>query len=292
MPKPRPFRIAHLSDLHLTASDRAARSETRLFGRLRGMNAAFRKIVRTPAIQRADLIVFTGDIADRGEIDAWKVFWNALAEAGLSHRALVVPGNHDVCCLGVRAPWNADARADWAKAAAGLRLGNQPTKLPWARSPDPRVAVFGLNSNNLGNFSAADNALGRIGYYQLQDLANKLHVHRDVPVKIVLLHHSPNIPEDRTAAQRGQRPTGPLGRATHQIPRDQRRALRLLCITHRVRLVLHGHMHVAEDRRVAGVHTVGARATTEPDAGKYYFSTFVVLGEGHRVWRKPCAVRV
>ena len=46
MPSSSTFRIAHLSDLHLTEDDKARRSAPKLFGRLRGMNAAFRQIVR------------------------------------------------------------------------------------------------------------------------------------------------------------------------------------------------------------------------------------------------------
>jgi len=293
MPKTEPFRIVHLSDLHLTSSDDAFRSEMKLFGRLNGMNAAFRRIVHAPLIQEADLILFTGDITDRGEIEAWKVFWSAVKDAGLSDRSLVIPGNHDVCCLGVRAPWDQGAQADWAKAVAGLRLCGQPTKLPWVRTPDPRVAVFGLSSNNLGNLTALSNAMGHVGYFQLQSLAEKLHVHRDVPVKIVVLHHSPNIPEESTAVKREQRPFSPLQRQAHQIPQDQRRALRLLCITHRVRLILHGHLHMAEDRRVGGIRIVGSCATTEPNKdGQYQFYRFDVLGNGNRVSRKLCRVSV
>ncbi len=290
MAKTTPFRVVHLSDLHLTSSDDASRSEARLFGRLKGMNAAFRKIVQTPPLRQADLILFTGDITDRGEIGAWRVFWETLKSAGLSDHVLVVPGNHDVCCLGARLPWDPGAKVDWAKAVAGLRLGGQPAKLPWVRTPDPRVAVFGLNSNHLGNVTALTGAKGEIGYFHLASLASKLHVHRDVPVKIVLLHHSPNIPEDPTAVNRGQRPVGALERTSHQIPQDQRRALRLLCIAHRVRLILHGHMHTPEDRRVGGIRIVGTCATTEPKDGQYRFYRFVVTGNGERVSRQLCSV--
>jgi 3',5'-cyclic AMP phosphodiesterase CpdA len=288
---PSAFRIVHLSDLHLTANDNAPRSEPRLFGALQGMNAAFRKIVRADAVQDADLLLVTGDVTDRGDLETWRIFWQVLTDAGLFKRTLVVPGNHDVCCLGVRAPWDRGVQADWEKAVAGLQLGHQPTKFPWVRKPDPRVVVFGLSSNNLGNFSAVTNAMGQLGYFQLQRLAEQLHVHRDVPVKIVLLHHSPNIPEEETALKRGQQPVGRLQRQAHQIPQDQRRALRLLCITHRVRLVLHGHLHLAEDRRVGGIRIVGSGASTEPvpDA-KYVFCRYDVLGDGGRVTRRLCSV--
>jgi 3',5'-cyclic AMP phosphodiesterase CpdA len=285
-----PLHIIHLSDLHLTSKERAFRSEPRLFGRLSGMNVAFRKIVQSPPLQRANLILVSGDVTDRGEIDAWKVFWDALKTAGLANRVLVVPGNHDVCCLGVRAPWDDGIQADWEKAVAGLRLGGQPIKVPWVRTPDPRVAVFGLSSNNLGNMIAATNAKGCVAYCQLQTLAEKLHVYRNVPVKIILLHHSPNIPEESTAIKRNQRPIGALERAAHQIPQDQRRALRLLCITHRVRLVLHGHLHMAENRRIGGIRIVGACASTESRAGQYHFVGYTVLGGGGQVRSIRCSV--
>jgi predicted phosphodiesterase len=63
-----------------------------------------------------------------------------------------------------------------------------------------------------------------------------------------------------------------------------------LCITHRVRLVLHGHLHRSEDRQVDGIRFVGSNATTEPivnDSGRTYFiKTYTVRGSGGRVDRK------
>ena len=78
----KPLRIAHLSDLHLTSSDAAARSEPRLWGRLAGMNAAFRGLLRSEHVRRADLLLVTGDVTDRGELGSWEVFWEALASCG------------------------------------------------------------------------------------------------------------------------------------------------------------------------------------------------------------------
>ena len=279
-----PFRIVHLSDLHLTLNDGDCRSETKLFAPLRGMNQAFRRLLRTHHVQDADLLLVTGDVTDRG--DSWKVFWDAVQQAGIVRRALVVPGNHDVCCLGARLPFRKQAyrKTDLRKAIDGLTQGNQPTKFPWVRIPDPRVAIFGLNSNNLGNFTLLGNAMGEVGHYQLKALASKLYMHRDVPVKIVSLHHSPNIPGVDTARKRGQRPIGPLERLGHQVPQDQRHGLLLLCIAHRVRLVLHGHLHDADNRRVSGIRIVGAPASTEPDERRAYrFFTYTVHGDGGRV---------
>ena len=284
------FRIAHLSDLHLTAKDGAARSEPKLFGALTGMNANFRKIIASKDVQESDLVLVTGDVTDRGDMDTWKFFWDTVKQANIEDRVRVIPGNHDVCCLGARLPLKRKQyrEQDTARVHKGLLIGNQPTKFPWAYNPDPRVVVFGLNSNNLGNFTAATNAMGDIGYYQLKDLATLLHKHRDVPVKIIAMHHSPNIPEEQTAIKRGQRPFSQLDRIGHQVPESQRRMLNLLCVTHKVRLLLHGHLHQSEDRRITGVRYIGASASTEPhhspEGAILQFPTYKVSAKTHRVY--------
>ena len=212
---------------------------------------------------------------------------------------LVVPGNHDVCCLGVRLPLKRTGyrQDDLEKARRGLALGGQETQFPWARKVNERITVFGLNSNNLGNFSAASNAMGDIGYGQLSKLARLLKKHRDVPIKIVALHHSPNIPAPETAKKRGIAPFTPLETLGHQIPEHERRALRLLCISHGVRLVVHGHLHRHEDRYVDGLRIVGASATTEPidpEAAKpeYHIASYSIRGQSDRIVRGMVKLKV
>jgi len=95
-----PYRIVHLSGLHLTtSSDAKARSELNMFGKLHGMNVAFRKLVHAKPVQESDLVLVTSDVTDRGDIGSWHVFWEAIKGAGLLRRVLVVPGNHDIYCL-------------------------------------------------------------------------------------------------------------------------------------------------------------------------------------------------
>ena len=67
----RPFRIVQLSDLHLTGDDAASRSEPRLFGKLRGMNSVFRRLLATKLVRSADRILVTGDVADTGSLAEW-----------------------------------------------------------------------------------------------------------------------------------------------------------------------------------------------------------------------------
>ena len=296
----RGFRIVHLSDLHLTPLDGQARSEPKLLKPLRGMNQAFRTLMANPAVRHADLLLVTGDITDRGDIESWKIFHDGLEGAGLLERTVILPGNHDVCCLGARLPRRRSgyAERDMSRAIAGLRIGMSGSRFgpagahrfgvyPWVAQPLPELAVFCLNSNNLGNLSVISNAMGEVSYYQLERLARLLCKHRDARLKIVALHHSPNIPRSEIARRRGVEALSPLATLGHQIPEGQRRALRLLCLSSRVRLLIHGHLHRAEDRRVSGLRIIGAPASTEPlvsDGRRAYcFYSYTINGERSRV---------
>jgi 3',5'-cyclic AMP phosphodiesterase CpdA len=284
-----PFHIVQLSDLHLTARDDASRTQPDLFGALTGMNAAFRRLLAAPAVAEADLIVVTGDVTDRGDLASWRVFWDALGAVGLAARCLVVPGNHDVCCLTMRVGAEHERRAaDLQRVQAGLALGGQPTRFPWTRlTADGRIALFGLDSCNAGNATVVTNAVGVLGFPQLERLARRLRAHRDAPVKLILMHHSPNIPGRLTEERRGLPPTNALARWGHEVPLADRRALRLLCLTHGVAAVIHGHVHRSEDRRVNGVRMVGARPSTDPVGGDTgpaaELLRYVVADDGGRV---------
>jgi predicted phosphodiesterase len=293
---PTTIRIVHLSDLHLTAREDGKRSE--LFGKLTGMNAAFRKVLACQAVQAADKLLVTGDITDSGKLQEWQVFWKAVQAAKVKDRLILVPGNHDLCCLNLRLvlPRSAAAKEDFARLREGLAAGGVVLpggKYPIALPINDSAVVFVLNSNNMGNATVIDNAVGEIPYFDLERFARLLYRHRQYPVKIVALHHSPNIPGKDTALRRGQKPMGKWQRETHEVPEAQRRALRLLCITHRVRLLVHGHLHQQEDRTVNGIRMIGAPATTEPaivkDQPCYRFWEYDIAGPSHRMThRRVC----
>ena len=91
------FRIAHLSDLHLTAKDDGRRSEPKLPSRrLKGMNEAFNVVLQCQEIQKSDAILITGDVTDNGDLSAWKRFDQLLSEAGVRDKTYVVIGNPDI----------------------------------------------------------------------------------------------------------------------------------------------------------------------------------------------------
>ena len=296
------FKICHLSDLHLTARDNGRRSEPKLpHQRLNGMNDAFRTVLRSPKVQNADLILITGDVTDKGDHETWLLFNEILKSTAVRQKTKVVIGNHDVCGLkGFIRP--IDKRS--LKAFDIKRLKRSMTSIgfrhdyPWAEKLNDEIIIFGIDSNNSGNVGALDNAIGRIGKFQLEAFARLLKKHQGIPVKIVALHHSPNIPSRSTQIKRKGKADPEWVRFTHEIPKEDRWALRFLCLSHGVRLIVHGHLHEQEDRYVNGIRIIGAPSTTQPVRNKYgesyHFYRYKVRQTktgAHRISTELCQVR-
>jgi 3',5'-cyclic AMP phosphodiesterase CpdA len=247
----------------VAADEATPRSEPKLFGRLKGMNFNLCRLLADETIRAAHLVLVTGDVTDRGQIIEWERFWQSVADAGLTRRMVVLPGNHDVCCLGLRR--QRPRAEDWARARHGLAMGRQDHTFPWIRRHGDDMALFGVDSANAGNLNGLDNAIGRIGHHQLAELGRSLLLYQDIPYKFILLHHSPNIPAPSTSRRRGEKTTPVWERKALQLDPFDRRALRLLARIFRVKAILHGHTHVRLDRHVGGVRIIGAAASTEPD---------------------------
>ncbi len=263
--------IAHLSDLHLTATPDGRRTEDRA----RNMNANLVRLLDQEPVRRADLVLITGDVSDRGHLAAWDVLWGAVHDASLDLRkVLVIPGNHDAACLGLRR--TRPAAEDLAVVRAGLEKGRQRRRFPYARGfAGGDVAVFAVDSVNAGNLGLVDNAVGRIGFDQLVALGRLLREHAEAPCRLIALHHSPNIPASTTSRRRGEAPTPFWQRRALQIERVDRVGLRLLARTFEVKAILHGHTHDNLDRRVGGVRIIGTSASTVPHtAGMLSYKTY------------------
>jgi 3',5'-cyclic AMP phosphodiesterase CpdA len=268
--------IAHLSDLHLTATDGGRRKEDRA----RGMNANLGRLLAHPTVQEADLVLITGDVSDRGEMAAWHVLWSSVRQAGLDlGKLVVIPGNHDAACLGLRR--SRPTVEDLAIVRAGLEKGRQRRKLPYVRLfAGGAIAVFAVDSVNAGNFNLIDNAVGRVGFDQLAGLGRLLDEHAGVPCKLIALHHSPNIPASATSKRRGEKATPFWQRAALQLDRADRVALRLLARVFAVKAILHGHTHDNLDRRVNNVRIIGTGDSTVPNSsGLLSFKTYTFYPE-------------
>lgn len=252
--------IAHLSDLHLTSTADGCRKEDRA----RGMNANLARLLSYDLVRNADLVIITGDVSDRGHLAAWNVLWSSVRESDVDLRKFVViPGNHDAACLGLRRI--RPKAEDLAVVRAGLEKGRQRRLFPYVRVfANGRVGVFAVDSVNAGNFNLIDNAVGRIGFDQLASLGGLLRENSQIPCKLIVLHHSPNIPRSATSRRRGEKAMPFWLRPALQLERTDRVGLRLLARTFEVKAILHGHTHDHLDRRVAGVRIIGTRDATVP----------------------------
>jgi 3',5'-cyclic AMP phosphodiesterase CpdA len=98
------LRVAHLSDLHVVESERV-----RLVERAHpGGNAILPRLFAAPELDDAELVLFSGDITDRGTSVSWRCFLDALEERGLTERAVLVPGNHDLAFVEREGAWRHD----------------------------------------------------------------------------------------------------------------------------------------------------------------------------------------
>jgi 3',5'-cyclic AMP phosphodiesterase CpdA len=92
------LRLVHLSDLHVTEGDRV-----RLVERVeRGGGAALPALLATPEVKKADLVVITGDVTDRGTALSWRRVLEAIDASGIAGKVVLVPGNHDLSLID---PW-------------------------------------------------------------------------------------------------------------------------------------------------------------------------------------------
>lgn len=265
------YKIIHLSDLHLTESNNIPRIGFNIFKPLMGMNKNFRQIIDSQIVKDTDFILITGDITDTAKMKAWKNFGRIINKAGIKGKLLLIPGNHDVSSF----KWlprvevkNYLSKKDINKYFKGLKTAEIDYEdLPYALTVNSDLVIIGLNSNNTGNSHFFTNAIGHISDMQFEKLRELLIKYNSKPLKLVVTHHSPNIPGIRTSKRRGTKPANFFDRITLQIPRKQRRRLRDMCKEYGVKAILHGHLHSFEDRRVDNVRMIGVGASTMPITG-------------------------
>lgn len=86
-------RVAHLTDLHVTASDETSRVDGGPGG-----NAALRRALEELGRLKPEeltAVLITGDITDAGAPDEWRRFFE-MAPAALLEKCVLVPGNHEL----------------------------------------------------------------------------------------------------------------------------------------------------------------------------------------------------
>ncbi len=231
------FRVAHLSDLHLTSLvgvkvrdllDKRALGY--LSWRLRRRREHAPQIL---AALRHDLsglpldhIAITGDLTHIGLPSEFQQARQWLEMLGLPTDVTVVPGNHDTY---VRARWE-DTLALWAPYMAsdpGLQVGEQEAPagsfFPSVRIRGPAVLIGATSACPSAPFFAT----GSLGAAQIERLGDILdRTRRQRLFRILLIHHPPlaDVVGWRKRLTDGTALTGLLAR-------------------HGVEMIMHGHAH-------------------------------------------------
>lgn len=218
-PRPRHF-ILHMSDTHLLGETRplhgAVDSERRLqelFGQLEESGA------------EPEAIVLTGDLADKGELDAYRRL-----------RSIVEPHAEQ---LGARIIWAMGNHDNRQNFRSGL-LGDEP-------SANPVNAVYDINGLRIITLDSTvpGHHHGELGQEQLQWLADELS--RPAPDGTILALHHPPVPSVLDLAVlvelRRQQDLADVVRGTD------------------VRTILAGHLHYSTTATFAGIPVSVASAT-------------------------------
>ncbi|MDE2058368.1 MAG: metallophosphoesterase [candidate division NC10 bacterium] len=267
------FRIAHLSDLHLTSlvdvktrDLLSKRALGYLSWRLR------RRREHAPEILAAllhdlsglalDHIVITGDLTHIGLPSEFAQVRQWLEMLGSPTDVTVVPGNHDTY---VRTPWE-NTFALWAPYMAsdpGLRTGQQQAPgrsfFPSARIRGHTVLIGATSAHPSAPFFAT----GSLGVAQMDRLGDVLDLTRRQGLfRILLIHHPPM--------------TGMVG---WRKQLTDWAALRALLARYGVEMIVHGHTHrssvvylpeVQDTIPVIGAPSASARRTQPKRCAGYY----------------------
>jgi hypothetical protein len=123
-PGERPWRVAHLSDVHVVGEAFGFRIESGRAGP-RG-NERFGKVLQSlAALHRRDaidLVLISGDMTDSGRSSEWAEFLGAMqTQPELLARTLVVPGNHDLNVVDKANPARLDLPTSPAKRLRQMR---------------------------------------------------------------------------------------------------------------------------------------------------------------------------
>ncbi|HEY7769651.1 metallophosphoesterase family protein [Longimicrobium sp.] len=141
-------RVAHWSDLHLTAGPQVPRMNGRP-----SPNARFAALVRAHAdlLAAVDALVVTGDVTNGGSGEEWAQFF-AQVEPALLARAVLVPGNHD---LYVPDPRDADVMERGHARSRTLRRVRAMAAMDRVQGARSWVFPDGMPPQRLRDFLAA-----------------------------------------------------------------------------------------------------------------------------------------
>jgi len=241
------FRVAHFSDLHISADRSRFRQRWRSWiGKPQAKNLSnLLAVVRDMASCGIDHVVITGDLTNGAKEEEFHALQTALGEFADPKRLTIVPGNHDLSYRHVRRRLRAKncPRKLWKLVShfPEVFLSNCPAELNLAKKglfpfvkvlAGGRIALIGLDTT--GHLTAKIgllNSLGTISRTQLAELRSLLrHPWLHDRIKIVAMHHHPMIVPVATMFD------------SFKLLFQSKQLLDLLYESH-VDLILHGHKH-------------------------------------------------
>jgi len=241
------FRIAHLSDLHISSDRSGLRQRWRSWvGRSQAKNLLnLQAVLRDMALCGIDHLVLTGDLTHAAKKAEFETLRTALGDFANPDRLTIVPGNHDLSYRYVRRRLRAKncPRKLWPLVShfADVFPSAHPAELdqtkkdlfPFAKVlAKGRIVLIGLDTT--GHLTARVgllNSFGTIGRVQLADLRALLkHPWLHDRIKIVVMHHHPVIVPVATM----------FDSFKHLF---QSKQLLDLLYENRVDVILHGHKH-------------------------------------------------
>jgi 3',5'-cyclic AMP phosphodiesterase CpdA len=241
-----PFRVAHISDLHLGPLPKASVRE--LMGKrvtgwtnwhLRRRSGRAEQVARDLAEdlirQRVDHIICSGDICNLGLAAEATRAREFLESLGPPERVSFVPGNHDAYVRD-----SLERLLD----ALGPYVGDPPPKFPRIRECGPFVLFLLSSAIPTAPFFSA----GALGDAQLSAFAGMLAAYGESPlIRTVVLHHPPA--KSLAGRRKGLR--------------DRERFLDIVGETG-ADLILYGHNHRPDITRIKGLPLIGAPSFSLP----------------------------
>ena len=183
------YRIAHLSDLHLTDVNRDFECCLAL--------------VEDATARGAEHLVISGDLVECGQMKVLKAFVGALRSRGWagSNRLTIVPGNHDIFPLSKRVPpvlrRPTSIYRDFAAITRGSRTGSGFRSLlrggiyPFGKILNDQVVLVGLDTTRNGEYNPKNWAGGELSEEQMSATEEFFELWRHVPHRVIVMHHHP-----------------------------------------------------------------------------------------------------